>query len=107
MRAIIEYIGERGSVQARLRKLEVEQLADQLSNAAAAATFQPAPKESQPDGSSIPQFHRPTAEVQEGGYRDDPMFGSPFFDEWNFDTGLSADQIMNLVEALDDDFAYF
>lgn len=107
-KSIIEYIADRGSIQAGLRKLEVEQLAEQLAeqlrNASGPSNMPKAPI-APSTSADLGEVRPPRMEAR--GNMHDPMFGSPFFDEWNFDTGLSADQILNLADALEGEFVYY
>ena len=106
VKGIIEYIADGGSVQASLRRLEVEQLAEQLDGAALTAWRTTGLEGLQQSDRHAPRLTPPTADAQEEPHRFDPMLGSPFFDQWNFDAGLSADQIMNLADALEGDFVF-
>jgi hypothetical protein len=89
--------------------MEIDRLAEQLRTSAdaAAATVPATPTRLQSDADAVSQLHQRTSDVQNGSQGYDPMFGSPFFDEWNFGAGLSAGQIMDLAGALDDDLVYF
>lgn len=102
--AIIKLIADRGSVQAGQRSVEVEQLASHLANAGTINVHDSAaPGDSVTSQSpGLASFTGPQhpSSPQQQRYRQDPWTGSPFFDEWNFDTGLTADQITNLADAL-------
>lgn len=89
---VLGAIASRGNTHANLRKLEVEQLTDILTN-------------------PVPSFHSSSMtaydhnEAANAAYLLDtetlPNFEAPFFDQWNFDYGISGNQIMDLVNALD------
>lgn len=84
---VIETIATRGSAQANLRKLEVQELEDLLAS----------------------RFHdtRQTGDIQTPNNNSfvatlsEQPESTLFFDGWYFDTGLSGNQILNLADALD------
>lgn len=90
---VLGTIASRGNAHANLRKLEVEHLAEMLAN----------PRCSYPNADTTACDDNDQANAAAGPSDTQalPRFDTPFFGQWNYDYGLSGNQLMDLVNALE------